>query len=314
MKILVTGAAGFIGFHTCKALLERGYYVIGVDNLNDYYDPNLKKARLAKLQHKNFQFYELDICDLEGLKKVANGCARIIHLAAQAGVRYSLENPHAYIKSNVEGHLNILELARATEHMVYASSSSVYGMNDKVPFSVADSVDKPANIYAATKRADELMSYAYHNLYKTPMIGLRFFTVYGEWGRPDMAPMKFTKKIFENQAIEIYNHGNMRRDFTYIDDVVAGIIAAVELKGYVGNKLYNIGNNQPVDLLRFIELLEDEIGKKATRQYLPMQQGEVPETYADITESTQDLGFNPATAIEVGVKRLIKWYREYYRV
>lgn len=314
MKILVTGAAGFIGFHVSKMLIDKGYEVVSVDNLNDYYDPSLKKARIAKLHHKNFHFHELDICNFEELKKVSNGCAKIIHLAAQAGVRYSIENPHAYIKSNVEGHLNILELARNAERLIYASSSSVYGMNEKVPFSINDAVDKPANIYAATKRADELMSYAYHHLYKTPMIGLRFFTVYGEWGRPDMAPMKFTKKIFENQAIEVYNHGNMRRDFTYVEDIISGIIAALELQNFTGNKLYNLGNHKPVELMQFIHLLEDAIGIKAALQYTPMQKGEVLETYADITESTQDLGFIPKTSIEEGVVRLVKWYREYYRV
>lgn len=314
MKILVTGVAGFIGFHTARKLLERGMEVVGVDNLNDYYDPSLKKARVAKLHHKNFHFHELDICDLEGLRRVSHGCTQIIHLAAQAGVRYSLENPHAYIKNNVEGYLNILEVARNVERLIYASSSSVYGMNEKVPFSVNDAVDKPANIYAATKRTDELMSYTYHHLYHIPMIGLRFFTVYGEWGRPDMAPLKFTKRIFENQAIEVYNHGNMRRDFTYIDDIVSGIMGAVELENFTGNKIYNLGNHKPIELMHFIHLIEKEVGNKAAIQYLPMQKGEVLETYADITESQEDLGFNPKTSIEEGTSKLVKWYREYYRI
>jgi UDP-glucuronate 4-epimerase len=333
--ILVTGAAGFIGFHLCKRLLERGDSVLGLDNVNPYYDVRLKEARLGRLRpYQRFQFAKLDLEDRRGLDSLfaTHRFARVVHLAAQAGVRYSLTNPHAYASSNVEGFLNILEGCRHTkvEHLVFASTSSVYGGNTRMPFSVHDNVDHPVSLYAATKKANELMAHCYAHLYRIPCTGLRFFTVYGPWGRPDMALFLFTKAILEGRPIEVFNHGKMQRDFTYVDDIVEGVIRVldrpaqpdVEWTGDLPDpssssapyRLYNIGNNQPVELMRFIEVLEEALGKKAEKKLLPLQAGDVPATYADVADLTRDVGFRPATPIEVGVKRFVEWYREYYNV
>jgi len=325
MSILVTGAAGFIGYHVCEALLARGEDVIGLDNLNDYYDVALKQARLARLAPRNsFRFHKLDIADRPGMDAALGGAGidRIVHLAAQAGVRYSLTNPEAYVQSNLVGHMNMLELARALpklRHMVYASSSSVYGGNSKLPFSVADRVDQPISLYAATKRADELMSYSYAHLFRLPLTGLRFFTVYGPWGRPDMSLFIFTRAILAGEPIPLFNHGDMRRDFTYIDDIVKGIVAALDHPpaddgAAAPNRLYNIGNNQPVELMRVIDLLQARLGRKATLNLLPMQPGDVRETYADIEDIGRDLGFVPSTGIEQGIERFVAWYREFHCV
>lgn len=333
--ILVTGAAGFIGFHLCKRLLERGDAVLGLDNLNPYYDVRLKEARLAQLRsHPQFQFAKLDLEDRAGLDALfaEQRFPRVVHLAAQAGVRYSLTNPHAYTGSNVEGFLNILEGCRQTkvEHLVYASTSSVYGGNTRMPFSVHDNVDHPVSLYAATKKANELMAHCYAHLYRIPCTGLRFFTVYGPWGRPDMALFLFTKAILEGRPIEVFNHGKMRRDFTYVDDIVEGVVRALDRPAvpdaaWTGDqpdpssssapyRLYNIGNHQPVELMRFIEVLEQALGKKAEKKLLPLQAGDVPATYADIADLTRDVGFKPATPIEVGIRRFVEWYRAYYKV
>jgi UDP-glucuronate 4-epimerase len=325
MSILVTGAAGFIGYHVSEALLARGEEVTGLDNLNDYYDVNLKRARLARLTSRNrFRFHQLDIADRPALDAalLQSGVDRIVHLAAQAGVRYSLTNPQAYVQSNLVGHLNMLEVARALpdlKHMVYASSSSVYGGNAKLPFAVADRVDQPVSLYAATKRADELMSYAYAHLFRLPLTGLRFFTVYGPWGRPDMSLYIFTQAILAGEPIPLFNHGDMRRDFTYIDDIVAGVVAALDHPPAADGtaapyKLYNIGNNQPVDLMYVVELLQAKLGRKAELKLLPMQPGDVRETYADIEDIGRDLGFVPATSIEQGIDRFVAWYRDHHRV
>jgi UDP-glucuronate 4-epimerase len=332
-KILVTGAAGFIGFHLSKQLLARGEQVIGLDNLNNYYDVPLKQARLDQLlEQKNFQLSKLDLADRQGIAQLFADIQpeKVIHLAAQAGVRYSLKNPYAYIDSNVVGFLNILEGCRhnSVKHLVFASSSSVYGINTKMPFSVHDNVDHPVSLYAATKKANELMAHSYSHLYGLPTTGLRFFTVYGPWGRPDMALFLFTKAILEGQSIDVFNYGKMRRDFTYIDDIVEGVIRVSDnipspnpdWSGYAPEagtssapyKLYNIGNNQPVELGRFIEVLEDCLGRKATKNMLPLQPGDVPETYADIADLTRDIGFKPNTPIEVGIPRFVDWYRSYY--
>jgi UDP-glucuronate 4-epimerase len=315
MKIIVTGAAGFIGYHVSKRLLDAGNEVVGIDNLNDYYDPALKSARLEILNKNiNFHFYKLDICDFTALKECIGNAKIIIHLAAQAGVRYSLENPFSYVQSNVVGHLNILEVCRNIkdfERLIYASSSSVYGQNTKMPFSVEDRVDQPASLYAATKRADELMSHTYAHLYGINTIGLRFFTVYGEYGRPDMAPMKFTKKIIDGDVIDVYNHGDLKRDFTYIDDVVDGVIASIR-SPLDGNKIYNLGNNNPEKLMDFISILEKHIGKKAVLNMMSMQKGDVYETYADITESKRDLNFSPKTSLDLGLKKTVEWFRKFY--
>ncbi|MBD1920416.1 NAD-dependent epimerase [Microcoleus sp. FACHB-831] len=332
-KILVTGAAGFIGFHLSKQLLARGEQVIGLDNLNNYYDVPLKQARLDQLlEQKNFQVSKLDLADRQGIAQLFADIQpeKVIHLAAQAGVRYSLKNPYAYIDSNVVGFLNILEGCRhnSVRHLVFASSSSVYGINTKMPFSVHDNVDHPVSLYAATKKANELMAHSYSHLYGLPTTGLRFFTVYGPWGRPDMALFLFTKAILEGQSIDVFNYGKMRRDFTYIDDIVEGVIRVSDnipspnpdWSGYAPEagtssapyKLYNIGNNQPVELGRFIEVLEDCLGRKATKNMLPLQPGDVPETYADIADLTRDIGFKPNTPIEVGIPRFVDWYRSYY--
>lgn len=314
---MVTGAAGFIGFHLCQALLDRGIPVIGLDNLNDYYDVGLKRARLKQLEgRKGFTFFLEDIAHFSGMKEIfrTRPVQRICHLAAQAGVRYSLENPFSYQKSNLEGFLNLLELARGTgvENFVFASSSSVYGANQKTPFSVDDRVDTPVSLYGATKRANELMAYSYSHLFGIPCAGLRFFTVYGPWGRPDMALFLFTDAILHNRAINVYNHGRMKRDFTYIDDIIQGILAALERP--FAFEIFNLGNSDPVDLLDFIAAIEDGLGKKAKKNMMPMQPGDVPATAADIDKSRELLGFNPQTSLREGVRRFLAWYREYYGV
>lgn len=336
MRILVTGCAGFIGFHTCLKLLDRGDDVVGLDNLNDYYDPRLKQDRLKLLMpHANFRFVKLDVSDRERMADFfrQEHPARVVHLAAQAGVRYSLQNPHAYVDSNLVGFVNILEGCRhnGVEHLVYASSSSVYGANQKLPFSTEDSVDHPVSLYGATKKANELMAYAYSHLFNLPTTGLRFFTVYGPWGRPDMALFLFTRAILKGKPIDVYNHGNMKRDFTYIDDIVEGVVRVLDrapspISGLPSSgpaypstssppyHLYNIGNHTPVDLLYFIEVIEQCIGKKAVRNLLPMQPGDVPATFADVDALTRDVGFQPSTPIEVGVERFVAWCRDYYRL
>ncbi len=312
--ILVTGAAGFIGYHVSKSLLSQGFEVIGIDSINEYYDPKLKINRLKKLEtEENFIFEKADICDNEKLVEIFKKYKpkKICHLAAQAGVRYSLTNPFAYQKSNLEGFLNILELARNNniENFVYASSSSVYGGNTKLPFSETDPVEKPISLYAATKRSNELIAYTYSHLYKLPCSGLRFFTVYGPWGRPDMALFIFTKAIFEGREIEIYNDGNMLRNFTYIDDIVDGVIRVLKTpKNY---EIYNIGNSRAEKLLDFIEEIENKIGKKAIRKYSSMQPGDVVATVADITKISQ-LGYIPKTDIKEGISYFVDWYKEYY--
>lgn len=314
--IIVTGAAGFIGYHLARSLLDDGIEVTGVDNVNQYYDPALKQARLDILSNYDaFEFHKLDLCDYEGLKAVfaKASAARICHLAAQAGVRYSLTDPFAYQKSNNEGFLNILHLAKEhrVENFVYASSSSVYGGNTKLPFCETDPVDHPISLYAATKRSNELVAHCYSHLFGLPCSGLRFFTVYGPWGRPDMALFKFTKAILENAPIDVYNHGNMRRNFTYVDDVVRGI--RITLDNPVPYELYNIGNNRAENLMTFIETIERMLGKEAEKNFLPMQPGDVPATVADISK-LQALGFEPRTDIDAGVERFVAWYREYYGV
>ncbi|MBD1926557.1 NAD-dependent epimerase [Trichocoleus sp. FACHB-90] len=334
-KILVTGAAGFIGFFLCKQLLDQGEEVIGLDNLNDYYDVTLKKARLAQLTDKNnFHFYQLDLADRQGMAQLFADIKpdRVLHMAAQAGVRYSLKNPHAYVDCNLVGFMNILEGCRysGVKHLVYASSSSVYGSNKKMPFSVHDNVDHPVSLYAATKKANELMAHTYSHLYNLPTTGLRFFTVYGPWVRPDMALFLFTKAILEGRAIEVFNYGKMRRDFTYIDDITEGVLRVSDnipspnpdWSGYDPDpgmsaapyKIYNIGNNKPVELGYFIEVLEDCLGTKAVKNLRPMQPGDVPETYANIDDLQKDVGFKPSTSIEVGIPRFVEWYRSFYGV
>lgn len=324
--VLVTGAAGFIGFHTALRLLQRGERVVGIDNLNEYYDVSLKEDRLGQLANfSNFKFIKQDIADKEGMEalwKKQGPFRRVVHLAAQPGVRYSLENPYAYITSNGMGHLTILEMCRHTEgfqHLVYASSSSVYGGNKKIPFSVKDPVDNPVSLYAATKRAAELMSQAYANLYQIPQTGLRFFTVYGPWGRPDMAPFIFTKSIFEGKKIPVFNKGKMKRDFTYIDDIVDGVVgtldhAPVRSNDNVSHRVLNIGNTRSENLMDFIHTLEKAIGRKADMEMKDMQAGDVKETYADVTETTAISGFNPKTTISEGIPRFVAWYRDYYNI
>lgn len=326
MKVLVTGAAGFIGHAVSKALIARGDTVVGIDNLNNYYDVQLKLDRLADIGTTGFDFHKLDFADDAAFDAAMADITfdHIVHLGAQAGVRYSLENPRAYVRSNVAGHLNLLELARQRMvPMVYASSSSVYGGNEKMPFSVDDSVDHPVSLYAATKKADELMSETYAHLYRIPLTGLRFFTVYGPWGRPDMAPWLFTKAILAGEPIKVFNHGNMRRDFTYIDDIVAGVLACVDLPpnddcrtkpgGSVApHALYNIGNSQPEELTRFIEILEVATGQKAIRELLPMQPGDVAATYADVNGLAHDMNYVPAIPIKIGLTRFVDWYRSHY--
>ena len=324
MTIIVTGAAGFIGYHMCEALLARGDRVIGIDNLNDYYDVALKKARLARLERQDgFTFTLTDICDRAAIHQVADTAedvSALLHLAAQAGVRYSLTNPAAYVETNIVGQLSILELCRNLPnlaHLVYASSSSVYGGNKKLPFSETDDVNYPVSLYAATKKADELMGHVYSHLYRIPMTGLRFFTVYGPWGRPDMAAYIFTRSIFSGEPIQIFNNGNMRRDFTYIDDVVRGVLAVIDAPPVgVGDgaphRIYNIGNHLSEPLLRYVELLEQAIGRPAVKEFVPIQPGDVEETYADIEAIQRDHGFQPKTNIDQGVPRFVEWYRDYH--
>jgi UDP-glucuronate 4-epimerase len=325
VKVLVTGAAGFIGFHLSQRLLERGDTVIGLDNLNAYYDVSLKKDRLAQLNpQEGFSFYKLDLADRQGIAELFSQQQFdvVVNLAAQAGVRYSLQNPHAYVDSNLVGFINILEGCRhnPVKHLVFASSSSVYGVNPKIPFSVEDNVDRPISLYAASKKANELMAHCYSHLYHIPATGLRFFTVYGPWGRPDMALFIFTKAILEGQPINVFNHGKMQRDFTYVDDVVEGVMRTMdrvpEPQGESGApyKIYNIGNNKPVELLHLIETLEKCLGKPAIKKMLPMQPGDVPITYAEVDDLMQDVGFRPDTPIEVGVERFVSWYRSYYQL
>ncbi|MBF0287628.1 MAG: NAD-dependent epimerase/dehydratase family protein [SAR324 cluster bacterium] len=314
---IVTGAAGFIGFHTALRLLEAGQRVIGIDNLNEYYDVQLKKNRIALLEsHGQFTGYPYDLADLEKIKEIfqQHPIDTVCHLAAQAGVRYSIQNPFAYQKSNLEAFLNILELSRQYQvsNFVYASSSSVYGKNKKLPFSVKDRVDHPISLYAATKKSNELIAHSYSHLYDLPTTGLRFFTVYGPWGRPDMALFLFTKAILNGDPIDVYNHGNMKRDFTYIDDIVSGVVMCLDHPQPY--EILNIGNHRSEDLEYFIEIIENCIGKKAKRNYLPLQAGDVMETYADIDRIRDLYGYEPATTIEEGIPRFVQWYREYYKV
>lgn len=335
MKILVTGAAGFIGFHTSKKLLDRGDEVVGIDNLNDYYDVSLKQDRLKQLtEYSTFEFLRLDLADREGIEALfqAHQFDRVINLAAQAGVRYSIENPRTYIDSNIVGFLNILEGCRHTKvpHLSYASSSSVYGANRKQPFAESDNVDHPVSLYAASKKSNELMAHTYSNLFDLPTTGLRFFTVYGPWGRPDMALFKFTKGIIEDQPIDIYNHGEMYRDFTYIDDIVEGVIRVNDKipepnpqwdglepdpsSSFAPYKVYNIGNASPVKLMDFVEAIENCIGKKAQKNMMDIQPGDVPSTCADVSALKADLGFKPETSVQEGIQHFITWYKNYYQV
>jgi UDP-glucuronate 4-epimerase len=335
VKVLVTGAAGFIGFHLSQRLLTRGDEVVGLDNLNNYYDVSLKKDRLAQLQEKpGFSFYKLDLADREGIEQLfaEQSFDIVVNLAAQAGVRYSLKNPHAYVDRNLVGFVNVLEGCRhsGVKHLVFASSSSVYGANTKTPFSVHDNVDHPVSLYAATKKANELMAHTYSHLYSLPTTGLRFFSVYGPWGRPDMALFLFTKAMLAGQPIDVFNYGKMQRDFTYIDDIVEGVVRVADKiaepnPNWSGDapdpgtskapyKLYNIGNNQPVELMHFIEALENCLGIKANKNMLPIQPGDVPATYADVDDLVHDVGFKPSTPIEVGIERFLKWYRSYYKI
>ncbi|HEY3935096.1 MAG TPA: NAD-dependent epimerase [Gemmatimonadales bacterium] len=335
MKHLVTGAAGFIGYHVSERLLARGDEVVGLDNLNPYYDPALKQARLDRLaRHRGFRFVKADLADrgaIEGLFR-AERFPRVIHLAAQAGVRYSVTHPHSYIASNVVGFLHVIEGCRhhGAEHLTYASTSSVYGMNTHMPFSVHQNVDHPVSLYAATKKANELMAHSYAHLYRLPTTGLRFFTVYGPWGRPDMALFLFTQAILDGRPIDVFNHGRMRRDFTYIDDIAEGVVRASDRPAtpnpaWSGDepdpatssapyRIYNIGNNEPAELMDFIGALERSLGKTAEKRFLPMQPGDVPATCADVSDLARDCGFHPGTPIETGVARFIEWYREYHHV
>ena len=335
MKFLVTGAAGFIGFHTSKYLLDRGDVVIGIDNINDYYDPALKKARLKLLKDFNkFTFHKTDIIDKNSVDDIfkSESPEYIIHLAAQAGVRYSLQNPYAYIDSNITGFMNILEACRNNpiEHLVFASSSSVYGANTCMPFDTSDSCNHPVSLYGATKKSNELMAHVYSHLYSIPVSGLRFFTVYGPWGRPDMALFIFTKKIINGETIDIFNNGEHKRDFTFIDDIVEGIIRVTDntaksnLNWDSNNpdpatskspyQLYNIGNNAPVELIHFIELIEKSLGKKSIKNFLPLQPGDVPYTYANVNKLMDLVDFSPSTSIEMGINTFINWYKDYYKV
>ncbi len=334
MKILVTGAAGFIGYHIARVLCERGDEVIGIDNLNDYYDVNLKQARLRQLEPQdNFKFIKIDIAARDSIDTLfaQHAFQRVVHLAAQPGVRYSLENPYAYVESNLVGFMNLLEACRRSkiEHLVYASSSSVYGANETMPFSTQDNVDHPISLYAATKKANESMAHSYSHLYQLPTTGLRFFTVYGPWGRPDMSPVIFARAILAGEPIKVFNHGKHRRDFTYIDDIAEGVVLSLD-KIPTGNpdwsglkpdpassrapwKIYNIGNSEPVELLRYIELMEQAFGKTTEKQMLPQQPGDVEHTYADVTELQRDTGYAPSTSIEQGLQHFADWYRDYYR-
>lgn len=335
MKILVTGAAGFIGSALSIRLLERGDEVVGIDNLNDYYDVNLKLARLGRLKdHERFKFIKLDISDNSVIEElfVREKFQRVMHLAAQAGVRYSITNPHAYIDSNIIGFMNILEGCRhnAVEHLAYASSSSVYGANTNMPFSIHNNVDHPVSLYAASKKANELMAHTYSHLYKLPTTGLRFFTVYGPWGRPDMSLFMFTRNILDGKPIDVFNYGNHRRDFTYVDDIIEGVIRVIDKPaqvnpGWTGEnpdpgtslapyRIYNIGNNNPVNLLTFIETLEKCLGKEAIKNLLPLQPGDVPDTYADVSDLVNDLGYKPGTLLETGIRNFVEWYKNFYRI
>ncbi|MEZ4947135.1 MAG: NAD-dependent epimerase [Cyclobacteriaceae bacterium] len=334
-QVLVTGAAGFIGFHLSKRLLQVGYAVVGIDNMNDYYEVSLKESRLNLLKEiGGFEFRQLSIGDKKQLDQLFKdySFSFVVNLAAQAGVRYSITNPQAYIDSNIQGFMNILEACRhyKPEHLIYASSSSVYGANTKMPFSVHHNVDHPLSLYAATKKANELMAHTYSSLYNLPTTGLRFFTVYGPYGRPDMALFLFTKAILEGKPIDVYNHGKMKRDFTYVDDIVEGIVKLLPevpvgnkswdgdnpdpAKSFAPYRVFNIGNNKPVELLRFIEVLEDKLGKKAVKNFMPIQPGDVPETYADIEALENAVGFRPSTSIEEGIGNFVDWYLEYYKV
>ncbi len=335
MKVLVTGSAGFIGAAVCERLLARGDQVVGVDNLDPYYDVELKKARLARLTSSNhFHDVRADIADREALEEIFAGeqPQRVVNLAAQAGVRYSLENPHAYVNTNLVGFMNVLEGCRhhGTEHLVYASSSSVYGANTTLPFSVHHNVDHPVSLYAASKKANELMAHTYSHLYRLPATGLRFFTVYGPWGRPDMALFLFTRKILAGEPIDVFNHGHHRRDFTYIDDIADGVVRVLDkpaepdpdwsgdrpdpATSSAPHRIYNIGNNRCIELDRYIEVIEECLGRKAEKNLLPMQPGDVPDTYADVDDLVRDFDYRPDTRIEVGVRRFVDWYKEYYRV
>jgi len=335
MKILVTGAAGFIGYHVSKYLLGRGDNVVGIDNMSTYYDVSLKEGRLKQIEPEpGFRFYRIDIANRKDVEDIfdTEKPDRIVHLAAQAGVRYSLTNPYAYIDSNISGFMNILEACRhkGTEHLVFASSSSVYGANTKMPFSVSDNVDHPVSLYAATKKSNELMAHCYSHLYAIPVTGLRFFTVYGPWGRPDMSLFIFTRNILEGKPIDVFNHGHHKRDFTYIDDITEGVVRTLDRLpqpdgSWTGDnpapgtssapyRLYNIGNHQPVELMRFIEILEDCLQMKAEKNFLPMQPGDVPETYADVDNLMRDTGFSPETPIDDGIRKFVEWYKEYYEV
>jgi len=333
VKLLVTGAAGFIGFHTAKLLLERGDEVVGLDNLNSYYDPALKEARLEILRSfERFRFIKADLADRSAMQALfrTEGFQRVVHLAAQAGVRYSLENPHAYVHSNIVGFLEVIEGCRHTqvEHLVYASTSSVYGANTRMPFAESQGVDHPLTLYAATKRSNELMAHSYSSLYTLPTTGLRFFTVYGPWGRPDMALFLFTKNILAGHAIDVYNGGDHRRDFTYVDDIVKGVVAAVDhvarpdpnwdsdhpnpSTSNAPFRIYNIGNQTPVPLLRYIDVLEQRLGKKALKNLLPMQLGDLADTWADVETLAHEVGYRPSTDLETGVKHFVEWYLAYY--
>mgnify|MGYP006291401801 CR=1 FL=1 len=335
MKVLVTGAAGFIGYYTAKYLLDRGDTVVGLDNLNDYYDVNLKLARLANLEgREGFSFVRMDLEDRPGMDKLfaEEGFDRVVHLAAQAGVRYSLENPHSYIDSNIVGTLHVLEGCRhnGVEHLVYASSSSVYGANTEMPFSIHHNVDHPLALYGATKKANELMAHTYSNLYDLPTTGLRFFTVYGPFGRPDMALFMFTKNIIEGKPIDVFNYGNHRRDFTYVDDIVEGVIRTMDHTAEPNEewnpanpdpgtsrapyRIYNIGNSQPVELMRYIQVIEQCVGREAEKNRLPMQPGDVPDTWADVDDLIADVDYQPATTVEEGVRRFVEWYVDFYDV
>lgn len=334
-QILVTGAAGFIGYHVCHQLLQQGKQVVGIDNLSDYYDVVLKENRISRLKKfPQFLFQKLDLSHRPSIERLFQNhdIQRVIHLGAQAGVRYSIQNPHIYVESNIVGFLNILEGCRHSrvEHLVFASSSSVYGNNRDMPFRVSQNVDHPVSLYAATKKSNELMAHTYSHLYNLPITGLRFFTVYGPWGRPDMAPFLFASAIFDEQPIKVFNHGDMKRDFTYVDDIVEGVIQVldhlpkpifsvdpqVEILtpgcSNVPYRIYNIGNNKPVDLMQFIEVLEQAIGKKAKKEFLPMQPGDVKETFADTSDLHREIGFEAKTSIEVGIPQFIEWFRDYY--
>ncbi|RZB34242.1 MAG: UDP-glucuronate 4-epimerase [Desulfobacteraceae bacterium Eth-SRB1] len=332
-SVMITGSAGFIGFHLSERLLKQGCRVTGIDNLNPYYDVKLKENRLERLKSfDNFSNFKIDISDMKNMEKIFNNSKFdvVVNLAAQAGVRYSLTNPHAYIDSNIVGFVNLLECCRHNDvkHLVFASSSSVYGANTKMPFSVHDNVDHPVSLYAASKKSNELMAHAYSHLFQLPCTGLRFFTVYGPWGRPDMALFLFTKAILEEKPIKVFNHGKMQRDFTYIDDIVEGVIRVMGRlpepdpswnsnapdpgTSYAPYKLYNIGNNNPVELMQFIEVIEKTLGKKAKKEFLDLQPGDVPATYADIDGLIKDVGFKPCTTIETGIERFISWYKDYY--